>query len=796
MADNNNRGSSDAFRRRQEARRRREPQTIDAKAQDVTTSPVSDPSSPSPQRSASEEPLVVEATSDAPPDAAPMPDTVAGFEHRPVVPPSPELPSEAAIVSPSNVTDEATRAESMSEISRSTRADEAAVADSLPWLDPKHRPDKASAAPVGSSAVVPAAAADPVPVSDFVRPSNSEAEAPAFGAGAEPSGAAHANPIDGLPGSSGVGPGASEPMSEAAKDIEAGGAGAGEAGKAVDPAEVPSSTALDPASVAHSAPPYSDLPPSPKTAGGFGDTPGSAPVDRSRRQSFVPAALAGLAVLIIAGLAGLYYGTQSGGSAELAAKVDMLTQRVAALEGRPAAPTPTVDLGALQTRSTALDSDVSALKTAVADLTTKLGQTTQAATDNSSRIAALEQHAAASPAGPPAAAAAAEPPVAAAEPPVAAAEPPVAESGSPPAVPTPATPPTIVSPPTPAGSGDAGTSPTEAPPPAAAVPPPAVAAAPPAQSAEPVGGPELVALTGKVEDLAKRLAALPTEVPAPIDLSPLQGRIAELASRLEAQQAAIAALPRVDEARLDGRLTASDQRIDDTGRHVAELAQAVAAIPKLDLAPLQASIADVDARLKPVEAALAVPKTAEQVTEARAVGSIEESRAAPLAVVAGAISRALNDGRPFGPELDALRAMGIEDAALGPLPVLAGPGAPTAETLRDRWADIQTKVLTAAEPKTGDSVLDRFAAGARTLVQVRQVGTTSGDAPSAASSRIGPALDRGDIADALGEWAKLPEASRTASQGWADAARSRLEADASVQALMVRAIAALAPPKN
>ena len=770
MADNNNRGSSDAFRRRQEARRRREPQTIDAKAQDVTTSPVSDPSGPEPQHSgpASETPFSAEATPYTPPDS------VAGGNDQPIVSPSSELPSEAAALAAStSVTDQATRSESMTGISRSTLAGDPAVADSLPWLDPKHRPDEAVAAPAAASGSEPLASADPVPVSAFVR----DTEA--------------ATGRDVPPAFSGI----SEPGSDAvpsAKEIEAGDA-VPEAGKAADGADVPSSTAEEPASVAHAAASYSDLAPPREPVGRFGDTPdaGPPPVDQDRRQSLLPAVLAGLAVLIVAGLAGLYYGTQMGGSAELAAKVDALTQRVAALEARPAAPTPTVDLGALQTRSTALDSDVAALKSAIADLTTKLGQTTQAASDNGSRIAALEQHAAA---------VRAAPPTAAAEPSAAATEPPAADAGSPPAVPTPATPPTIASPP-PSGSGEAGTPPTEASPPAtAAAPPaapPAAAAAPPATSTEPVGGgAELAALTGKVEDFAKRLAALPTEVPAPIDLSPLQGRVAELASRLEAEQAAIAALPRVDEARLDSRLTASDRKIDDTGRHVAELAQAVAAIPKLDLAPLQASIADVDARLKPVEAALATPKSTEQVTEARAVGSIEESRAAPLAVVSGAIARALNEGRPFGPELDALRAMGIEDAALGPLPVLAGPGAPTAETLRDRWADIQTKVLTAAGPKTGDSVLDRFAAGARTLVQVRQVGTAPGDAPSAASSRIGAALDRGDIAEALGEWAKLPEASRTASQSWADAARSRLEADASVQALMVRAIAALAPPKN
>ena len=41
MADNN-RGSGEAFRRRQEARKRREPQTIDAKAEDVTTSPLAE----------------------------------------------------------------------------------------------------------------------------------------------------------------------------------------------------------------------------------------------------------------------------------------------------------------------------------------------------------------------------------------------------------------------------------------------------------------------------------------------------------------------------------------------------------------------------------------------------------------------------------------------------------------------------------------------------------------------------------------------------------------------------------
>ena len=492
----------------------------------------------------------------------------------------------------------------------------------------------------------------------------------------------------------------------------------------------------------------------------------------------LPAALAALALLILAGLAGIYYGLQLGGSAELAAKVDALSQRVASLEARPEPPKPTVDLDALQSRSTTLGADVAALKTAVTDLTGKLDQVTQAAAANAGRLTALEQHAAASPSdtkGTDVAGA----------------------SSPPPAVPTPATPPTLVTPPEPVPpSADTGSAqgspakPTDQTAPAA----PVTAAAPSSTGVD--NSAELAALTGKIEDLSTRMAALPTEPPPAVDLSPLRDRIAELAKQLEAEQATIAALPKVDEAALDGRLTGIDRKIDDTGHHIDEVAAVVAALPRLDLAPLQASITDVDNRLAPVEAALAAPKAGDRVTEARAVGSAEESRAAPLAVVAGSIARALDEGRPFGPELDALHGLGIDDAALASLPSLAEPGAPTPGSLRDRWSAIQPKVLTAAGPKTGDSMLDRFAAGARTLVQVRQVGASTDDDPSAASARIGAALDRGDIAEALAEWTKLPEASRTASQSWADAARSRLDADGAVAALMTRAIASLAPVKN
>jgi hypothetical protein len=82
------------------------------------------------------------------------------------------------------------------------------------------------------------------------------------------------------------------------------------------------------------------------------------------------------------------------------------------------------------------------------------------------------------------------------------------------------------------------------------------------------------------------------------------------------------------------------------------------------------------------------------------------------------------------------------------------------------------------------------------VVRVTPVGEVAGDDPAALVSQIGASLDRGQIAQALAAWARLPEPAQQASQEWAHAAQARAGADAAAQSLLDDALTRLAAAKN
>ena len=448
------------------------------------------------------------------------------------------------------------------------------------------------------------------------------------------------------------------------------------------------------------------------------------------RRSAVPLVLGVVILALLAGIAALLYTEpQRTGSAALMADVGQLKDRIAALEARPQPAPEGPQISALDGKTASLAGEIAALKGTVANLGAKVGSAADRSQGNSGRITALEQKIGERPTSAPA-----------------------------------------------TSADNASSSPG--------------GGLPAAASAS-----DLSALAAKVDDLDKRMTALPAGAPGPApdatELAALGTKLGEVSGRVDALQANVASIPKVDLAPLQTRLDDLDHRLTEVDHRGAALSASLAALPEADIAPLQSATAALDKRVAGLETILSAPKAGDRVTEARAVGDGDTARAAPLAVVAQAVTRALDDGKPFVAEMDALKSLGIDDAALAPLSPLAAKGAPTIDALKAQWAGLEPDVLKAVQPK-GGTVLGRFEAGARALVQVRPVGAAAtADDPASLNARIDAALDRRDLADALAEWAKLPEAGRAASQAWADAARARLDAGAAAQALVSRAITML-----
>jgi hypothetical protein len=238
--------------------------------------------------------------------------------------------------------------------------------------------------------------------------------------------------------------------------------------------------------------------------------------------------------------------------------------------------------------------------------------------------------------------------------------------------------------------------------------------------------------------------------------------------------ASVPATPAVDVSALEGRM--------------GKLEAALAALdrPPADLGPL-------NQRLDKLEGALAAPKNETRVA---ADNSAPDRDWAGLAVVAQALSNRLAAGAPFALEQTALEHLGADPAKLAALKPLADKGAPTGSALAADFAKAAPAILAAATPKSTGGVMDRLMANMSKVVRVTPVGEVAGDDPAALVSQIGAALDRGQIAQALATWARLPEPAQQTSQEWAHAAQARAGADAAAQSLLDDALTRLSAAKN
>ena len=241
-------------------------------------------------------------------------------------------------------------------------------------------------------------------------------------------------------------------------------------------------------------------------------------------------------------------------------------------------------------------------------------------------------------------------------------------------------------------------------------------------------------------------------------------------------------------AALEGRLA----RIE------AALQNRPAPPPPTDLKPLESRLASLDQRLKAIEDQLSAPKTEVRAAEAPAAVTPRGADPAALAVIAEAMSRAIDAGAAFPLAVSAAQAMGAPADLLAPLKAVAEKGAPPAAALAKRFAAEEKAILAAAEPPppADASLVDRLTLAARKLVRVRPAGEAAGDDPPALVSRIEAALARGATGDALTAWNLLPEPAKAASRGFADEARARAGAQAAAAALSARAIEAIVNSKD
>ena len=142
-----------------------------------------------------------------------------------------------------------------------------------------------------------------------------------------------------------------------------------------------------------------------------------------------------------------------------------------------------------------------------------------------------------------------------------------------------------------------------------------------------------------------------------------------------------------------------------------------------------------------------------------------------------------------------MKSLGADPSATAPLEAFAAAGVPRAAALVHELASLAPALRQAAEPAASNSsFLDRLESNAQRLVRITPVDAPPGDDPASVVTRISVDAAHSDIAAALADIAKLPDAAKPLAAAWVEKAQARNAAIAASRKLAADALAALSKP--
>jgi len=195
---------------------------------------------------------------------------------------------------------------------------------------------------------------------------------------------------------------------------------------------------------------------------------------------------------------------------------------------------------------------------------------------------------------------------------------------------------------------------------------------------------------------------------------------------------------------------------------------------------------------------LASPEPSAEITAlqdrvaALEAGQTRTVNAAAAALAAASLAEATQGSGPFDAELAALERLMPLSAEVRALKPYAEGGAPSRAALAAEFDTAAEKASIAArDPGETGGFLARLRHALSSIVVIRQVGSTAGDAPDAVLARADAALAEGDVAGALTLLRGLPPKAAQAMTPWQSRALQRVAVDRQVAAIRSRAISDL-----
>jgi hypothetical protein len=293
---------------------------------------------------------------------------------------------------------------------------------------------------------------------------------------------------------------------------------------------------------------------------------------------------------------------------------------------------------------------------------------------------------------------------------------------------------------------------------------------------------EVTALNARIEALSKQPAASPETAALGQRIDKLTALIAEAEKRLVAAEknSAPASTPAPTPAPADPAVEATSKELREALADLKKLAGQTEQQPALASAieSLSSRIGALDSRVSSLAAAEKSSASSELANEIRALN---------------ALAVAVQSGKPYLKELSAVRAAsGPKASALDFIEPVAAKGLPTAAALATQFSALVPQLL---QTKQEGGFLAKLYSNAANLVEVRRIGE-EGNEPAAVVNRIEALLARGDLATALNETAKLPEAVKAKAAAWITEANRRRAADVAIKKLLDDALAVPEQPKS
>lgn len=307
--------------------------------------------------------------------------------------------------------------------------------------------------------------------------------------------------------------------------------------------------------------------------------------------------------------------------------------------------------------------------------------------------------------------------------------------------------------------------------------------------------PQLAAVTGRVADLESRVETQVTSLrkSIPDEVGSRLGTIAE------ASEAARTASQRIDREMQTVKtdVVRLGQKAEELKASQDRVAQALEVL-KTDLGTQSSELdgiktsvaAQLKAVARPDDVTSAIAPVASKLSAlennlAGVVKSEEERKAGAERIVVSLelanLKRAVDSGRGFARELDAVKAASGGRIELSKLDRYKETGLPTLAALESEFNKIAFDIAAGANQTADTGVLDRLMSGARSIVRVRRTDPSPDDKSAEATvARVENALKNGQLGEALALVKELPDTVAGRASEWRAKAEARHAVDAAI----------------